>query len=302
MRRKRMRRSPAKSIVEDDMFLRASLALGLIAAATLPASAQSATETWKLSGLKSPESVIFDKANNRLIVGNMATFGPDGGADGYLSIVSPDGKLVTEQWTTGLSDPKGMAIVGDTLYVADSNGLVAIGLADGAIKATHPLDGAQFPNDVATDGSAIYVSDLMGSAIYRFADGKAEQWLVDPGLATPNGLFVDGSALIVGSMGTGMKPDFTFETKGGIQSVDLASKAIAPLDGGMGVALTDGVARVGDSLVFDDNPAGTLYAWANGTATAIATLAPGAADLWAEGNVVYVPMTQTGELIALTLE
>ena len=191
--------------------------------------------------------MIFDKANNRLIVGNMVTFGPDGGADGYLSIVSPDGKLVTEQWTTGLTDPKGMAIVGDSLFVADSNGLVEVKLADGSIVATHALEGAMFPNDVTTDGTSVYVSDLMGSAIYKVTGGVAEKWLADEKLASPNGLFIDGTTLVVGSMGTGMKPDFTFDTKGGLQAVDIATKAITPMVGGMEVALTDGVARVGDA-------------------------------------------------------
>lgn len=284
------------------MFLRLSLAIGLVAATILGASAQSATESWRLGGLKTPESVIFDQANNRLIVGNMVTFGPDGGADGYLSIVSPDGKLVTEQWTTGLSDPKGMAIVGDSLFVADSNGLVEVRLTDGSIVTTHALDGAMFPNDVTTDGTDVYVSDLMGSAIFKLAGGTVEKWLTDEKLATPNGLFIDGKTLIVGSMGTGMKPDFTFDTKGGLQAVDLATKAITPLTGAMGIALTDGVARLGDNLVFDDNPAGTILAYAADKVTTLTTLAPGAADLWAEGNVLYVPLTQTGELVALTVE
>lgn len=284
------------------MLLRLSLAIGLMAAGTLTASAQTATESWRLGGLKMPESVIFDTANNRLIVGNMVTFGPDGGADGYLSIVSPEGKLVTEQWTTGLSDPKGMAIVGDSLLVADTTGLVEIKLADGSVVATHALEGAMLPNDVTTDGTAVYVSDLMGSAIYKVTGGVAEKWLADEKLATPNGLFVDGATLIVGSMGTGMKPDFTFDTRGGLQAVDLATKAITPLAGGMEIALTDGVARVGNALVFDDNPAGTILAYADDKVTTITTLSPGAADLWAEGNVVYVPLTQTGELVALKLE
>ncbi|KQW79003.1 hypothetical protein ASC89_11895 [Devosia sp. Root413D1] len=284
------------------MFLRLSLAIGLVAAATLGASAQSATESWRLGGLKMPESVIFDTANNRLIVTNMVTFGPDGGADGYLSLVSPDGKLVTEQWTTGLTDPKGMAIVGDSLFVADSNGLVEIKLSDGSIVTTHALEGAMFPNDVTSDGTDIYVSDLMGSAIYKLAGGTVEKWLADEQLATPNGLFIDGKTLIVGSMGTGMKPDFTFDSKGGLQAVDLATKAITPLTGAMEIALTDGVARLGDSLVFDDNPAGTILSYADDKVTTLTTLAPGAADLWVEGKVVYVPLTQTGELVALTVE
>ena len=277
----------------------AAIALALLAAGA--AHAQSATEAWRLTGLKMPESVIADTANDRLIVGNMATFGPDGGADGYLSIVSTDGKLVTEKWATGLSDPKGMAIVGTSLFVVDPTGLVEISLADGSTIRTIALDGAVFPNDATTDGTAVYVSDFMGQAIYKVADGVAEKWLADEKLQTPNGLFVDGGALIVGSMGAGMKPDFTFETKGGLQSVDLASKTITPTES-LGTALVDGVAKVGTSLVYDDNPAGTVIAWADGKATTLATLSPGAADLYADGNMVYVPLTQTGELVALKVE
>ena len=277
----------------------AAFAIALMAASG--AHAQSATEAWRLSGLKMPESVIADAANDRLIVGNMATFGPDGGADGYLSIVSTDGKLVTEKWASGLSDPKGMAIVGTSLFVVDPTGLVEISLADGSTIRTIALEGAVFPNDATTDGSAVYVSDFMGNAIYKVVDGKAEKWLADEKLQTPNGLLIDGGALIVGSMGAGMKPDFTFETKGGLQSVDLATKAITPTET-LGSAMVDGVAKVGSALVYDDNPAGTVISWADGKATTLATLSPGAADLFAEGDMVYVPLTQTGELVALKLE
>ncbi len=127
------------------MLWRMSLAIGLMAAGTVSAMAESATEAWRLGGLKMPESVIFDKANNRLIVGNMATFGPDGGADGYLSIVSPDGQLVTEKWATGLNDPKGMAIVGDSLFVADPTGLVEIKLARRLDRHHAPARGRHVP-------------------------------------------------------------------------------------------------------------------------------------------------------------
>jgi hypothetical protein len=264
------------------MLQKLSLAAGLVLACIPSAMADGATEAWRLGGLKSPESVIFDKANNRLIVGNMVTFGPDGGADGYLSIVSPDGKLVTEQWAKGLSDPKGMAIVGDSLFVADSTGLVEIKLADGSVVATLALEGAQFPNDVTTDGTSVYVSDMMGSAIYKVTGGVVEKWLSD------------------GSMGTGMKPDFSFETRGGLQAVDLASKAITQI--AMDTAYTDGVAKLGDKLIYDDNPAGAVLAFADGKVSPLSTLSPGSADLWAEGDMIYVPLTQTGELVALKVE
>lgn len=287
------------------MHFRTSLTLAACTAALLaagPARAQTATETWRLGGLKLPESVIFDQAGNRLIVGSMGAFGPDAGADGYLSVVSPEGAMVTEKWSTGLNDPKGMAIVGSSLYVADSNGLVEISLADGKIVTVHALPGAQFLNDVATDGTNIYVSDIMAQAIFRLSNGVAENWLTSEALQTPNGLYVDGDSLIVGAMGTGMKPDFSFETKGGLLLVDIASKAITPFAGASEMSTTDGVARLGDRLIFDDNPNGVIYAYADDKATSIATLAPGTADLWARGNMLYVPLTQTGELVALRVE
>jgi hypothetical protein len=286
------------------MHLKTRITIALCCASALAgagaAQAQSASEAWRLGGLALPESVIFDAASNRLIVGNMATFGPDGGADGYLTTVTLDGTMITEKWVSGLKDPKGMAIVGDRLFVADSDGLAEITLADGVIVTVHPLEGAMFPNDVTTDGRDVFVSDLMGQAIFRFSGGNAERWLASEELETPNGLLVDGGTLIVGAMGTGMKPDFSFETKGGLVAVDMASKAITPLE--TGLSTTDGVVRVGDRLIFTDNPTGTIYAYADGAATAIATLAPGAADLWAEGDMLYVPLTQTGELVALKLE
>lgn len=279
-----------------------SLALGLVAAGTLSATAQTATEAWRLGGFKTPESVIFDKANNRLIIDNIGAFGPDGGTDGYLSIVSPEGQLVTEQWVTGLTDPKGMAIVGDSLFVADTTGLVEIKLSDGSIVATHPLEGAVLANDVTADGSVVYVSDTFGQAIFRVEGGKAEKWLTDEKLLSPNGLFVDGGQLLVGGLGAGIKEDFTVTTKGGLLSVDPATKAITPSAGATELSMTDGVAKVGNAIIFDDNPSGTIYSYADGKATPIITLVAGAADLWAEGNMVYVPLMQTGELVALKVE
>ena len=284
------------------MLLKLSLALGLVAAGTLSAAAQTATEAWRLGGFKTPESVIFDKANNRLIIDNIGAFGPDGGTDGYLSIVSPEGQLVTEQWVTGLSDPKGMAIIGDSLFVADTTGLVEIKLSDGSIVTTHPLEGAMMANDVATDGSVIYVSDTFGQAIFKVEGGKAEKWLTEEKLLSPNGLFIDGGQLLVGGLGAGLKEDFSVTTKGGLLSVDPGTKAITPSVGATELSMTDGVAKVGNSIIFDDNPSGTIYSYADGKATPIITVGAGSADLWAEGNIVYVPLMQTGELVALKVE
>ena len=104
---------------------RLSLALMAACAASalaLPVLGAELTESWRLEGLQTPESVIYDAANDRIIIGNMVAMGAEAGENGYLTLVSPDGEMVEEQWVTGLQDPRGMAIVGDRLFVAD-NGL-----------------------------------------------------------------------------------------------------------------------------------------------------------------------------------
>lgn len=274
----------------------------LLVMSMVPAHALDATESWRLGGLKMPESVMVDAANNRLIVGNMGVFGPDGGADGYLSIVSMDGRMVTEKWATGLIDPKGMAIVGDRLFVVDANGLNEVSLSDGKLIALHALDGAMFPNDATTDGKSVFVSDLAGEAVYRYRDGKAEILVKDPALMLPNGLFYLDGSLIIGSMGVGLKPDFTVDKKGGLQVLDVGTKAINAFAGATEMAMVDGVDMIAGSLVFSDNPTGTIYTYAGDQPTVLTKLVPGAADLFVSGNMLYVPLTQTGELVALKVE
>lgn len=284
-----------------------SLATLVVAATAMavPAFADDITENWRLSGFEMPESVLYDEANDRIIIGNMGSMAPEAGTDGYLSIVSTGGELIEKQWLTGLRDPKGMAIVGNTLYVADSNGLVQISLSDGKIARTIALEGAIFPNDVAADADGnVYVSDLMGEAIYKVTDGTAERWVHDEALTLPNGLFVDGQTLIVGSMGANMDPQtFQTETPGGIIIVDLLSKQVTPVENASGLGGLDGVAMIGDMVLVNDNPTGTIYAWGEGDLPAddVTTLAPGAADMSAYGNTLLVPLMMNGELVSLSI-
>lgn len=284
------------------------LMLGLLCGAGVlgfagSAAAQQGSEVWRLGGFKTPESVLQDPANDRIIVGNMVTFGPDGGTDGYLSLVSLDGKLLEEKWVTGLMDPKGMGIVGDKLFVADMNGLVEISLADGSIVKTHTLEGAMFPNDVAVaDNGDVYVSDMMGSAIYKVSGGSIERW-VDVAPVAPNGLIVLDDKLIIGSIGEGLKPDFSTDKKGGLLSVDLASKAVTPLEGATEIGMVDGVGLLNDSIVFNDNPSGTIYAYRFGEPAKVLVQVPqGSADLSVNGDMIYSPQMQAGEIVAVQVK
>ncbi|WP_339643388.1 ATP/GTP-binding protein [uncultured Pelagibacterium sp.] len=285
-----------------------NLTLALLAACAasslaLPALGMELTESWRLEGFQMPESVIYDTANERIIIGNMVAMGAEAGENGYLSLVSPDGEMVEEQWVTGLQDPRGMAIVDGQLFVADNMGFHIVSLDDGTLVETVTMQGAAFPNDVtADDDGNVYISDMFGQTIWRYADGEASIWFgPDDGITFPNGLFAHDGQIIVGSMGADMGENFTFGTPGGLYGVDGNATGVTPLDGATEIGAIDGVAAIGDIIVFNDNPTGTIYGWRDGDTVELATVGAGAADISAHESMVLVPQMQQGALIAMSL-
>ncbi|HET8624077.1 MAG TPA: SMP-30/gluconolactonase/LRE family protein [Gemmatimonadales bacterium] len=107
-----------------------------------------------------------------------------------------------------LNAPKGMVIVGDTLWVADIDAVRGFNRRTGAPLATINVRGAKFLNDIAVgpDG-ALYLTDSglgpdpktgLGHTgpdrIYRIgADRKATVALEDTSLAAPNGITWDSA-------------------------------------------------------------------------------------------------------------
>jgi sugar lactone lactonase YvrE len=262
-----------------------------------------AAEAWRADGFKTPESVLYDSAHKRLIVSNINGGMTDADGNGFLSLLSLDGKLITEKWVSGMDAPKGMAVSGNRLYVADITRVHVVDLATGKIAQTIPLEGAVFLNDVtANKAGDVFVTDTMANTIHRIADGKPELWLKDPLLNGPNGILADGTRLIVGTWGKGIRQDFTTEELGGLIAVDLATKTISPLPNAEKFGNIDGVIKVGNDIVVSDYMAGALYRYTPGKAVErIATLKPGSADIDTDGKTIFVPMMMEGEVVAIRL-
>ncbi|TIX09390.1 MAG: ATP/GTP-binding protein, partial [Mesorhizobium sp.] len=182
-----------------------------------------AGEIWRASGFEQPESALFDAANKRIIVSNIAGNPGEADGNGYLSVLSLDGKLVTRHWTDGMDAPKGMALSGGKLYVADITKVRVVDLASGKLVASIDVPNAVFLNDMTADSAGkVYVSDMLADTIYRIDGDRPELFVKDALLASPNGIFADGGRLIVASWGKGIRPDFSTAEPGGLLSVDLA--------------------------------------------------------------------------------
>ncbi len=268
-------------------------------------SVAQAGELWRATGFQQPESALFDAAHNRIIVSNIVGNPGEADGNGYLSVLSQDGKVITRHWTDGMDAPKGSAVSGGKLYVADITRMRVVDLASGKLVSTIDVPGAVFLNDVTADASGkVYVTDMLADAIYRIDGDKPELFVKDAKLAAPNGIFAEGDRLIVASWGKGIdKADFSTAEPGGLLSVDLASKAVTPLPGAQNFADLDGVVAIGDSIYATAYMTGTLYRYKLGGAPeAIEQFKPGSADIGTDGKRLFVPLMNEGEIAAVSFD
>jgi DNA-binding beta-propeller fold protein YncE len=183
------------------------------------ASGSAATAPGVLAVCERPESVQFEAGSNAWYVSCMAK--PDVAGDGFIAKLNAAGDaVVTERFSTGLNEPKGIRVRGGKLYVSDVTELITIDLATGrvlnkaSVTGIHPdVPSSPFLNDVAVSEATgdVYVSDNRNDTLYRFnADGGAPRLLVkSPSLEAPNGLLVDERPgvtprLLVAAMGPGL--------------------------------------------------------------------------------------------------
>jgi sugar lactone lactonase YvrE len=154
-------------------------------------------DVWFVGSFGEGEVSPLGKDNN----GSIGRYKGDGSPDSVKFIAGGRGGAV-------LNAPKGMAIVGDTLWVADIDAVRGFNRRTGAPVATINVRGAKFLNDVAVgpDG-ALYLTDSgigpdpktgLGhpgpDRIYRIgADRKATVALQDTSLAGPNGIAWDSA-------------------------------------------------------------------------------------------------------------
>lgn len=267
----------------------------LVVHVTLPAAADPGL--WTAHAFDMPESAIYDAARDRIVVSVIGGHPGEADGNGVLAVLSPDGAIVNDAWITGLDAPKGMAIVGDRLLVADLTRLHEIDLAKGTLTRSLDVAGAVFLNDVTSDGARTFVSDFMTHRIWEYAGGEMNVWLETPELAHPNGVLLDQDRLLVASWGTGMRDDFSTETPGSLLSVSLADLDISILAHDLGNL--DGVVRIGDAFLVNDWITGALFqVGADGQAIQVEQYAPGLADIAAHGDMLLLPSMLEGTVSA----
>ncbi len=177
-------------------------------AVTTAGSAVAATTNVKpffvRDGFVAPEAVRYDPDQDVYFVGNWGT-GSASATDnnGYISRMRPDGQIETLKFIAGgtngvvLHAPRGMYIVGDTLWVADADAVRGFDRKTGAKLANVDFSGLDrgFLNDVAADATGtVYVTDTGRNKLYK-VQGEGGPTLVvsDSALGSPNGITWDAA-------------------------------------------------------------------------------------------------------------
>ena len=174
-------------------------AAALLWLAAIPAPAQiTVTE------LQTPYSFISSQSGKDYFISNVNGEPDQADNNGFITKLDANGKLVSLKFIEGgksdvtLHAPKGMALVEQTLYVADLDTLRAFDAASGKPVATIAVSSGSAPSsvrltDVAFDGKSIlYCSDQKANRIYRveLPSQKVTVLVTDPVLAGPAGLAV----------------------------------------------------------------------------------------------------------------
>lgn len=189
--------------------------------------------------LETPESVLYDDERDVIYVSNAGGDPSEKDGRGFISKLWFGGKILEPQWITGLNAPKGLALFGERLFVADIDQLVEINVKKGTITARYPAAGADALNDVTVNSRGeVFVSNRspQNPAIYRLSDGRLAPWLQEAELGQPNGLLALADALVAGNAsGQLLRIDYRnreIQTMADLSGTIRGIDGIAPYEGG----------------------------------------------------------------------
>jgi hypothetical protein len=225
------------------------------------------------STLSNPESALLDLKAKILYVSNIGPFDTEG--TGSISKIGLDGKIVTIDWVTGLTAPKGLGQYKGKIFAAENSGVAVIDVNTGKILSRIPIEGSLMLNDITVDSKGIvYVSDSKTSKVHKIESGKASVYLEN--LSGINGLLSLGTELYILAGTTLRKAD--------------ASKKITTIAEGLEGGL-DGIEQVAPNEFLVTGWQGTIYyVKSDGTKE---TLLDTRADKVNAADLGYDPKTKT---------
>jgi hypothetical protein len=250
------------------------------------------TKQWETDSIfTTVESVLYDKNANVIYTSNINGDHSTKDKNGFISKISPDGKLIQLKWVSGLNAPKGSTIMNGKFYVTDIDELVEINIADSSIVKKYKVPGAAFLNDAANDGSSVYFSDMTTGKVHVLKDGKVSTVAEDK--SGVNGLAINNRGEL-----------FLLDSKGlrKLGSADTTSTFINEV-----VTGGDGLVIINDSTYIASRWQGEVYLIRNGKETLLLDTKDQGSntadiDYIADQKLLIVPTFMKSKVVAYKLD
>lgn len=211
---------------------------------------QKLEKLWSSSAeLKTPESVVYIHDQEMLYVSNIGPTENLKNGDGFISLLSTEGEIENLYWVKGLNDPKGIAVSGKDIYVADLNELVVINYESAKIEKKYPFPKSKSLNDVtAGKNKTVFLSDILDQRIYQFFKGTISTLKNDTLLKFVNGIWFEDGKIYAGN-------NSVWE----IENDTLEMKELFCNTGGI-----DGLQKIGPNEFIFSNWDGRIFLFKNG--------------------------------------
>jgi hypothetical protein len=253
-------------------------------------------------GFLSPESVQHDPAADVYLVSNVNGSPLALDNNGFISRLAPDGSVLDLKWIEAgvngvtLHGPKGLAIIGDILYVSDVDAIRLFDRVTGALLGEIPVSGTLLNDLCAGPSGALYLTDVglgFTDAVYRIEQGAAFSIASGPDLGRPNGCAVIGANVFVVTFGSNQ-----------VYRTNPSGKRfpVATLPTGM----LDGIVRVGGSFFVSSWAGSAVYkiGLSGGEVTTVLSGIPTPADIGydAHRHRLLVPLFMANTVLIQPLD
>ncbi len=186
------------------------------------------SEAAQIVGLKSPKSFVGDHLGEEYFISNINGEPEARDNNGFITKLNAQGKVTNLKFIEGgkagilLHAPKGLALVGETLYIADLDQLKGFDKTTGELLVTvsfpspSPPSSVSLTDIVAEPSGLLYATDQAANVIYRIdptANHRVNLVTHDDRLAGPAGIAIHPKTnhLIVVSWDKGRILDLTPE-------------------------------------------------------------------------------------------
>jgi len=185
--------------------------------------------------LKGPESATYDPFTKKIYISSMN--------NGSIVQMDLNGKIIKNDWVTGLSSNKGFGFHKGMLYNAETSSVAVIDMRKGTLVKRIAVEGAAMLNDLDVDQNGIvYVSDTRAGKVYKIEQDQVSLYLQNiPGA---NGILTVGQDLYVAGTNTFQKVS--------------ANKEITLIGDGYENGL-DGIVKLNDDGFILSNYRGMIY-------------------------------------------